>query len=98
MFSMSNTSGFSLLYPQDNMGEKDKKVASEQIVAAAALIKNVSVTQLTPQLISFRKGKNDCCKTTLLRRQTRQWSDENDPPSLILRETLSVRQTFTLQS
>ena len=41
---------------------KRQKVASEQIVAAA-LIKNVSVTQLTPQLISFRKGKNDCCKT-----------------------------------
>ena len=37
---------------------KRQKVASEQIVAAA-LIKNVSVTQLTPpQLISFRKGKS----------------------------------------
>ena len=41
-------------------GEKDKKLPQSKLLL---LIKNVSVTQLTPQLISFRKGKNDCCKT-----------------------------------
>ena len=42
-------------------GKKDKKLPQSKLLL---LIKNVSVTQLTPQLISFRKGKNDCCKTT----------------------------------
>ena len=55
---------------------KRQKVASEQIVADKEC-----VTQLTPQLISFRKEKMIVAKL-LLRRHMRQWSDENDPPSL----------------